>query len=203
VVLSRCGGERPALVGHSWGSMLALAYGAAHPGSAGPIVLIGCGTFDKTARARMRAIEEERMDDELRRRLERLAQDYPDPNERLRALGALTLGLYSYDLVTTEQEIEVQEAGAKNDETWKDMVRLQDEGVYPAAFEAIDTPVLMLHGIEDPHPGRLIRASLQPFLAHLEYRELERCGHYPWLERHARDEFFSILRDWLTRHIGG
>ena len=32
VVQSQCEGGRPALVGHSWGAMLALAYAAAHPG---------------------------------------------------------------------------------------------------------------------------------------------------------------------------
>ena len=35
----------PALVGHSWGAMLALAYSAAHPEWAGPIVLACSGTF--------------------------------------------------------------------------------------------------------------------------------------------------------------
>jgi hypothetical protein len=36
------------------------------------------------------------------------------------------------------------------------MIRLQDHGVYPAAFSAIRSPVLMLHGAVDPHPGRMI-----------------------------------------------
>ena len=58
LVESRCGGARPALVGSSWGAMLALAYAAAHPHQAGSLVLIGCGTFDPSARARMRAIYE-------------------------------------------------------------------------------------------------------------------------------------------------
>jgi pimeloyl-ACP methyl ester carboxylesterase len=79
------------------------------------------------------------------------------------------------------------------------MLRLQAAGVYPAAFSAIDLPVLMLHGAEDPHPGALIRASLEPFLPQLEYHEWNRCGHYPWLERAVRDEFFATLTDWLDR----
>ena len=85
------------------------------------------------------------------------------------------------------------------DETWDDMVRLQDAGIYPAAFAAIDVPVLMLHGAEDPHPGSMIRRSLEPHLPKLEYHELQRCGHYPWLEKAARDEFLAYLRDWLGR----
>ena len=28
-------------------------------------------------------------------------------------------------------------------------------------------------------------------------RVRERCGHYPWLERAVRDEFFALLRGWL------
>jgi len=200
LVESRCGGVRPGLVGSSWGAMLALAYAAAHPGRAGPLVLIGCGTFDRAARNRMRATLEERMDDGLRRRMERLPEEFPDPDERLRVLGELVLPLYSYDLVTTDQEIESCDAGA-NHETWEDMVRLQEEGVYPAAFAAIDGPVLMLHGTVDPHPGRMIRASLERHLPQLAYREWERCGHYPWLEKAVHDEFFAVLRRWLARQL--
>ena len=82
--------------------------------------------------------------------------------------------------------------------TWADMVRLQGEGVYPAAFAAIHAPVVMLHGADDPHPGAMIRDSLRPYLPQLEYSEIPRCGHYPWRERHARDDFIARLRDWLT-----
>ena len=200
VLTSHCGGARPALVGSSWGAMLALAYAAAHPGRAGPLVLIGCGTFDPEARDRMRAILDERMGDSLRQRLERLPEEFPDADERLRIMGELILPLYSHDLVTTDQEIEAYDARAY-DETWEDMLRLQEEGVYPGVFEAIDGPVLMLHGAADPHPGPMIRASLEPYLPQLEYREWERCGHYPWLERHMRDEFFAALREWLLRQF--
>jgi pimeloyl-ACP methyl ester carboxylesterase len=57
----------------------------------------------------------------------------------------------------------------------------------------------MLHGAFDPHPGRMIRASLEPHLRELEYHEWERCGHYPWLEKAVRDDFFPVLCAWLRR----
>lgn len=121
----------------------------------------------------------------------------PDRDQRLRVQSDLILPLYSWDLVTTDLELERCDARA-HEETWADMVRLQEQGVYPAAFSAIRSPVLMLHGAADPHPGRLIRESLEPYIPHIEYREWEHCGHYPWLERAARDEFFSVLRGWLS-----
>ena len=194
----RCGAERPTLVGHSWGAMLALAYAAAHPGRATSCVLIGCGTFDVVARDRLNTVVEQRIDDGLRRRLERLPEEVPDPDERLGVMGNLIAPVYSHHLVDTTQEAEKYDARGHH-ETWDDMVRLQREGVYPKAFAAIDAPVIMLHGAVDPHPGCMIRSSLEPYLPQLEYRQWERCGHYPWLEEAVRDEFFAALREWLAR----
>jgi pimeloyl-ACP methyl ester carboxylesterase len=85
-----------------------------------------------------------------------------------------------------------------HEETWADMARLQRDGIYPAAFAAIGAPVLMLHGNADPHPGRLISEDLRTYIPHLEYQELPKCGHSPWLERQARQAFFETLKAWLA-----
>lgn len=198
LIEARCAGERPALVGHSWGAMLALAYAAERPGRVRSLALVGCGTFDAASRAQLQAALDERMGVVLRRSMEGLAQQHADPDERLRALGNLLLPLYSCEPTVSELESEACDARA-HDETWQDMLRLQRTGVYPAAFAAIDVPVLMLHGAADPHPGQLIRASLERHLPRLEYREWPHCGHYPWLEKRVREDFFAALREWLVR----
>lgn len=188
-------GEPPALLGSSWGAMLALACAAAHPASVARLVLVGCGTFDHAARARLQATIDERCAGALAGSLQQLSA-ITDADARLRAMAELLLPVYSHDLDCTQLELEGCDARA-HDESWNDMLRLQERGDYPAAFAAIEAPVLMIHGAEDPHPGPLIRDSLRPFVAQLEYRELARCGHYPWLERAAREEFFALLRTWL------
>jgi pimeloyl-ACP methyl ester carboxylesterase len=199
LIESRCEGTPPALVGHSWGAMLALACAAAHPDRVRSLVLIGCGTFDPAARERMRAVCQERMDPGARDRMERLEHEFPDPDERLAAMGKLIQRVHSCELIADEDEAGTCDAPA-HEETWADMLKQQERGVYPAAFAAIRSPVVMMHGALDPHPGRMIYAGLKPCLPQLEYREWERCGHYPWLENAARDEFHSFLRAWLTRH---
>ena len=81
------------------------------------------------------------------------------------------------------------------------MVRLQAEGVYPAAFSAIRAPVIMLHGTHDPHPGRMICMPISGnYVPHVEYREWARCGHEPWLEKAVHEDFFSTLGGWLSAH---
>jgi len=202
LIVDRCedqlaAGQPPAIVGSSWGAMLTLAYAAEYPAAAGPLVLIGCGTFDTVARARFLELITDRMDDEARQLLDGLADEVPDEDERMRAMDRLITPLYSHDLVAPVSGARDYDCQAYQ-ETWDDMIRLQDEGVYPAAFAAISSPVLMLHGAVDPHPGGMIRDSLAPLLPQLEYREWERCGHYPWLEREVRIEFFAALREWLS-----
>jgi pimeloyl-ACP methyl ester carboxylesterase len=191
---SRC---HPALLGASWGAMLALAYAAAHPGSAGPLILVGCGTFDLGARAALQTTIAERMTDDIRAQLK--CADKLNPDERLKASAEAMLPVYACDLLSSPHEDDQVDARAHN-ETWDDMLRLQAEGIYPAAFTVIKVPVLMIHGTYDPLPGRLIFEGLRPYLPQLEYRELEGCGHYPWLERTAANPFFSIVREWLARH---
>ena len=199
-VVTSYSSSTPALVGHSWGAMLALAYAAAHPEWAGPIVLVCSGTFDLPSRKQFVInLMERKKDEGARQRFERALQIL-DPKERFHELGKQTVELYSFDLITAEQEIDESEPGS-GEETWNDMVRLQNEGMYPAAFAAIKSPVLMLHGAADPHPGQMIRASLAGYIPQLEYREWERCGHYPWLEKSARDEFFSVLHTWLANRL--
>ena len=193
-----------AIVGHSWGAMLALCYAAEHPSKAGPIVLVGCGTFDQAARSRMQATIEERMDHVLRDKLRRLSTEFTDPTDRFMQTFKLTRHLFDFDPIGPYPEEEQSEPFdlKAHEETWNDMARLQANGTYPGSFEAIESPVLMLHGQYDPHPGKMIRDSLIDHLPQLEYHEWERCGHSPWIEKSARDDFFSVICEWLASKRG-
>jgi pimeloyl-ACP methyl ester carboxylesterase len=189
-----------AIVGHSWGAMLALCYAAEHPDKAGPIVLVGCGAFDQPSRITMQATIEERMDDDVRDQIRQLSTDSTDPAEQFIRTFKLTRHIFDYDPIgpyADKEEYEPFDLKAY-DETWSDMRRLQDDGIYPNAFAAIESPVLMMHGDYDPHPGRMIRNSLLPFVPRLEYRDLKRCGHSPWIEKSTRDLFFSSICEWLA-----
>jgi pimeloyl-ACP methyl ester carboxylesterase len=189
----------PALVGSSWGAQLALAFAAAYPELAGPIVLVGSGTYDPVARREFHRILDERLRPSAGAP-GRSTSPAGDPDVALAAeADALTLP-YSYDVLTTDLEMEWVDARG-NRETTGDWHRLEAEGRYPASFRSIISPVFMIHGDTDPHPGRMIRDSLLPFLPQLEYVELERCGHYPWIERHAREPFLAVLVAWLARHM--
>jgi pimeloyl-ACP methyl ester carboxylesterase len=199
-------GEGPVgLVGFSWGAMLALTYAARHPEGIDRVVLIGCGTFDVRARDIYQSRMSERTTADLRRHIRQLDSQLAaetDParrNDLFAGLGALYACVQSYRPLATdpEQALPCDEAGFR--ETWADALALQDRGVQPAEFARIAAPVAMIHGSDDPHPGRLIHASLAPIIGRLEYREVPRCGHKPWTESEAREPFYAMLADCLGR----
>lgn len=197
LITTMCSTEPCVIVGHSWGAMLALAYAVDHPASVSRLVLIGCGTFDPASRQRLTESRAERMTPALLERQARLLNRFPEPDDRLRAIGSLHQRIDSVRLIPHRDETVAFDARG-HEETWGDMLRLQAENRYPAAFASIRAPVLMIHGEDDPHPGRMIHDNLAPHLPQLEYHELTRCGHYPWLEEFARDRFYFVLRNWLT-----
>lgn len=199
LIESRCSAEAPALVGESWGAMLALAYAAEHPDTSGPIVLVGCGTFDVASRARIGAVIEERTTDEMRKAIQRLDGEISASGKGMEKKMELSAHIYSYEPIDVPGEGQLSEPFDMkgHTETWNDMLRCQAEGIYPQTFTSITSSVIMLHGAYDPHPGKMTRNTLLPYIPQLEYQEFEKCGHAPEIEKHVKNEFFRVMRDWL------
>ena len=195
----RDGKQQSALVGESWGAMLALAYAAEYPSEAGAIVLIGCGTFDKNSRRVGVKIREERIAEHIAKHPEFADDLNLDLKGRILKWHEMTDTYRAVSSTTQSGNIEFDEKGFT--ETWKDMLRCQEDGLYPAAFSRIISPVLMLHGSYDPHPGKMIRDNLKKHIPQLEYREFDRCGHQPSIEMFAREDFFLVVHDWLAEEF--
>lgn len=196
VVLNVCDGPFPALVGESWGAMLALAYAAEYPHDTGPIVLVGCGTFDKQSRARGVKIRKERIAQYIAKHPEFADDLNLDSNDRIMKWHDMTDTYKAISSTSRNQDVQLDLKA--HTETWNDMLHCQEIGQFPDSFSRILSPVMMLHGSYDPHPGKMIRDSLREHVPQLEYRKLEKCGHQPSIEQFAREEFFTVMHDWLA-----
>ncbi|BBO66641.1 alpha/beta hydrolase [Desulfosarcina alkanivorans] len=196
LIKSCCSDEKPILVGESWGAMLALAYAAEYPETVGPIALIGCGTFDKKARAEGIKIRQNRIKDYIKNHPEHRSDLKLSISEQIMKWHEMT-DSYELDPIKTEYPLTEPFDMKAHTETWSDMLRSQDEGKYPQAFTSIKSPVIMLHGAYDPHPGKLIRNNLRQYIPQLEYFEFEKCGHAPSVEKYAKDDFFKVMQNWL------
>jgi pimeloyl-ACP methyl ester carboxylesterase len=200
--------SRAHVVGHSWGAMLGLSFAARHPERVTSLVLIGCGTYDAATRAEYQRALDARLGEaeraqigELRRRLAE-AGDSATRDSLLAELGRVFARADSVDLIAADDADSLPADERGHGETWADVLRLQQQGIEPAAFAAIRAPVLMLHGDDDPHPGPATRDLLRRHVADLSYRGFARCGHDPWRERHARAAFLRALESWLHAPTG-
>ncbi len=200
LICSRFSNEKPALVGESWGAMLALAYTAKHPASVGPIALVGCGTFDKHSRAVAHQIRKRRIMEYIEKHSEHSPDLALNPDELMMKWHEMTDTYAPDPMETKNRETEAFDMKAHT-QTWHDMLRCQEQGIYPQSFVSITSPVMMLHGSYDPHPGKMIRDNLKQYLPHLEYHEFEKCGHAPAIEKYAKKVFFSVIVKWLKKRF--
>ncbi|MHC5011641.1 MAG: alpha/beta fold hydrolase [Planctomycetota bacterium] len=190
---------RAAIVGHSWGAMLALLHAARHPARVDRVVLVGSGVYDETAVLEIRRARDERLGpegQETLRRLEGHLRD-GDPEEAaplLESVAALFLRADTFDPLTTDLEGDTVDAELHTT-VWKEAIRLRAAGAFLEAAAEIDVPVIGIHGDHDPHPAHAVRDPLAEVTKDFTFHVLPRCGHYPWIERHARDAFFDLLRE--------
>ncbi|UCC79391.1 MAG: alpha/beta hydrolase [Candidatus Zixiibacteriota bacterium] len=187
------------LIGSSWGAVLALLVAARKEIDIEKLILIGSAVFDAESSARIEGIRMSRLDDNKRRQLDKIRMELDNPDSRDKAKiakdwGDIFFHTDVYDPIITDLEvIEVQYD--INVKVWGDFVILRDTpGFLKEEFSKIDKPVMVIHGDYDPHPIEGIRPFLEDCLKDVRFHILSRCGHYPWIERHARQSFFDILK---------
>jgi pimeloyl-ACP methyl ester carboxylesterase len=141
-------GEKPALVGESWGAMLGLAFTSAYPDRVSALALVGCGTFDRKARARLQSTLAERTTPELREQLARLATRVQDENERAARMHALADPLHHPG--SQMSRLEARSEG--HTESWRTWFCSRNQR-HPPHSRPDTCPVLMPTALHDPHPG--------------------------------------------------
>lgn len=80
---------------------------------------------------------------------------------------------------------------------WPEAAELRRSGRLLASVAGLRCPVVAIHGDSDSHPAAGVRDPLARVLPSARFVLLEKCGHYPWLERAARAAFFAALDDAL------
>jgi pimeloyl-ACP methyl ester carboxylesterase len=186
------------LIGSSWGAVLTLFTAARKEINVEKLILIGSAVFDAESSARIEGIRMSRLDDNKRRRLEeikiKLKKTKNGDNTRVaEEWGDIFFHTDVYDpLITDLEVIEVQyELSVK---VWNEFTVLRDRpGYLKNEFSKIDVPTVVIHGDYDPHPIEGIRPFLESCIEDIRFHILPRCGHYPWIERYAREKFFDIL----------
>lgn len=191
--------EQPAtLVGFSWGAWLVMMLASTYPDLARKLILIGCGPLEESSARNILDTRLKRLEPDEREDVERLLLRINDPeikekNPLLARLGYWFNKADAFDPITLETgDIDID--FFIHQQVWNGAAEMRRNGELLRLGYKITCPVVAIHGEYDPHPFQGVKIPLSRILKNFRFSLLKNCGHKPWIEVQARDEFFKILK---------
>lgn len=201
VILDENGTAPFTLIGHSWGAMLVYLFAARYPSLVKKLILVSSGVFDAKFAPDISRTRHARMDVNEREQYAALLKGFNDPtvldkNAVMARFGKMLTRVDAYDPLTLDTEaIDCQ--FDINQSVWQEAEAMRNSGKFLELGPSIQCPVTAIHGIYDPHPYQGVEEPLAQRVKNFKFVLLPQCGHIPWIERHARMEFYRILKQEL------
>lgn len=178
------------LLGHSWGSIIAMDYAARHGDRLASIIAVGSappnhvaiGVASNSMGERVAALQERGL----------IPKDLPeDASEGVQAI--LPMYLWDPTLAVPPEAVAALQVTEKAHQLTSNVLETFD---LTDALSTYRGRALVIFGEADPigiPASEATRAALAN--SQLRYEIIERCGHMPWFE--APDTFRALLEEWL------
>lgn len=203
-VIENFGSPSVTLVGWSWGAWLCFLTAAQYPSLVKKLILISSGPFEISYAkdimprrlSRLSPQDKVRAEKLLHMMQERDPVSYADVQQ----FGALMSKADSYNSLpetTRDEGMSVQADIYQS--IWKEAEELRKKGALLEYGKQITCPVAVIHGAYDSHPYEGVKEPLSRVIQNCTFHLLDKCGHHPWLEKEAKEEFFRVLKEELEQ----
>ncbi len=194
------------LVGFSWGAWLSLLVTSRYPQAIRKLVLVGCGPLEEQYLPQIQRTRLDRLPDLEKAEYLAILAHLNQPGAEGKAvqfarLGELATRTDQYDPIPEPNPESDplplgQKTGASNPfhQVLQQAQELRKRGELLEIAAGVQCPVVALHGTHDPHPIDGVQQPLSSRLKEFRLITFEKCGHKPWIERHARARFYQVLR---------
>ncbi|UCC16650.1 MAG: alpha/beta hydrolase [Dehalococcoidales bacterium] len=187
------------LVGWSHGATLSCLFAASYPSLVRKLIIIGTPPFEQRFAVNIGKDRLLRFDEEERTEVLSLEEFIWDSVEEDKSTSMARLfrkfaKIESYDMLPYQDDV-VEYQLAVNVSVGLDTRRKLANGELLPMISGIKCPVLAIHGDYDVRPAEGVRLPLSEVINDFRFILLEKCGHYPWYEKYARDEFYAILKE--------
>ena len=189
------------LVGFSWGAWLSFMCAAYYPELVRKLILIGSGPFEEKYALEIHKTRMSRLETEDKAEVESLLNCLDEPGDREKnktfaRLGEIISRADAYNPIFFEAK-GLEYPYELFQSVWTEAEELRRSGMLLNLAKHIRCPVTAIHGDYDPHPAVGVNKPRKAVLKNFQFYLLKNCGHKPWNERQARDEFYSLLRQEL------
>lgn len=184
------------LLGHSWGSWLCVLYASRHQEMARGLILVGSAPFEERyvpliAKRRMNRLTKEEQEEFQRLVCKLEGTGNADGNRCMGSLQKLVEKADYVEKISSSYVNDLHTDGEMYAAVWEQAVQLRKDGMLIDALENIRCPICVIHGRQDPHPYQGVTEALNQRGILSASHILDRCGHSPFEERAAVDEFYE------------
>jgi pimeloyl-ACP methyl ester carboxylesterase len=194
-VLEKSGNPPITLIGFSWGAWLSFIFAARHPSMVKKLILVSSGPFEEKYVAQI--IE--------------TCLGHLNAGERQEALLLSSLDFGGVQAGSFARFGELMDKAGSFDslphdpktlpgspdiyqKVWAEASKMRRSRNLLNLGKKIRCSVVAIHGDYDPHPAAGVQEPLSRVLQDFRFILLEKCGHHPWFERQAKDNFYDTLR---------
>ena len=186
------------LIGFSWGAWLSFILTAKYPVLVKKLILVSSGSFEEKYAENINEIRFSRLCKNERKETFSLINILTDPsgldkNSAFARLGKLFTKADAFDPVTLETE----ELNISYDifrSVWKQAAEMRRNGELLRLSKKIQCPVTAIHGDYDAHLPEGVKRPLSNNIKDFRFIILKNCGHMPWIEKEAKNDFFEKLK---------
>ena len=185
------------LVGFSWGAFLSWMVAARYPALVKKLILVSSAPFEERYATYITKTRLDRLKSGERAEAQALMKQIeapatPDKDALLGKLGYLLAHADAFEPITLENDaFHCQYDVFKG--VWDEAAEQRRNLSLLRMAHSITCPVVAIHGDYDPHPGEGVNEPLTRELTDFRFFLLKKCGHRPWIERNAAEQFFDIL----------
>ena len=202
-ILKNHGDTPVTLVGFSWGAWLSFIVAARYPAIIKKLILVGSGPYEEKYAAKIQETRLNRLNEEERTEFEFIFRTLDDPATEDKDTVFARLGALATKADVYDQEIDnSEEFDCRADifqSVWPEAAKLRSSRQLLELAKHIKCPVVAIHGDYDPHPAEGVQKPLSTILKSFRFILLKNCGHKPWIERQAKEEFFRALKEQLDQ----
>ncbi len=186
------------LVGYSWGAWLSYIFTAKYPSFVKKLILIGSGSFEQKYTKSMMQTRLDRLDEDEKVKVEDFLKSLKDPatknkNSIFENIGKLLSKADALDPIIEDSQSLVIRYDIY-EPVMKQANQLRASGELLQFGKRIQCPVIAIHGDYDPHDPKGVEEPLSRNLERFSFFLLKDCGHCPWIERKAKEQFYTILK---------
>ena len=184
--------EKVSLIGHSWGAWLVALFAEKYPELIERIILVGSGPLEDKYVAEIGTRRFENLSEEYSAIFQRLI-DNQATDEDMVIIPKVFEKSDNYCLENSDMHRAYKTDSQMHNIIWEEAAKLRTSGKLLDSFKHIKNKIILIQGETDPHPARGIIIPLQENGVECETYILEKCGHSPFMEKYAKEDFYKIL----------